>query len=481
MTIESKTWVPDLERFEGPKYRAIADALVADIHAGVLKPGDRLPPQRDLAWALKITVGTVTRAYQEAEHRGLVGGEVGRGTFVRAGANHNRGPRGQTMPMDWYGMETTSEDEDPDAPIAMQFNFPPGEVATQALSETLQALSHDPKLGLLLGYQPPTGTALQVEAAILWMAKRGVMATPEEIVISSGAHNAILASISALSRGGGRIATERLVYPGLRAIARILGLDLVPVDLDEEGLCPDSLRKVLGSGPIEAVYTVPTLQNPTNATQSEGRRRELAAVLKEFEVPVVEDDLFGLLPEDAPPPLSTFLPDQSVYITSLSKSLAPGLRVGYLRCSERLRDSIAAAIRGSTWMASPLTVEIASRWILDGTADDILIRRRAVDQARRNAAGRILEGLTFIMPPGSLHAWLQLPDPWHASQFVAAAKDRGVTLSAAHAFSIGRDRSPFAVRICLGPPRSQAKMEEGLHILRGILDEDDPFHDQAAM
>ncbi len=481
MTIKQDIWVPDLSRHAGPKYRAVADALAVDIKAGRLKPGDRLPPQRELAWSLGVTVGTITRAYQEAEQRGFVGGEVGRGTFVRPPTEHNMPRRATSVPSDWYVFDPPNIAEDSNAPISMQFNFPPGDVGVEELRHSLLTLSTDPSLNLLLGYQQPTGNQMQREAARIWFGLRGLDVPPDEVVISSGAHNGIFACLAALCRTGGRVATERLVYPGLRSIARLLGLELVPVDLDEEGLCPVSLRTVLAAGGVDAIYCVPTLQNPTNATQSEARRDALAALVREFDVPMVEDDLFGMLPTEAPSPLSARLPDHGYCVTSLSKSLSPGLRVGFVRCPAKSRDAVAAAVRATTWMASPLTTEIASRWILDGSAQAILARRRGLEAARRAVAAKIFDGLEYDMPDGSLHAWLHLPDPWHASQFVAAAKEEGVTLSAAHAFSIGRARPPFAVRVCLGPPRTEERLEQGLHILRGILDNRDPSQDSGVM
>lgn len=480
MTIKQDIWVPDLKDHPGPKYRAVADAMMADIKAGRLKPGDRLPPHRDLAWALGMTVGTITRAYQEVESFGYVAGEVGRGTFVRPPAEHNRGRHVSTLPGDWYSPKTVNAEDD-SMPISMQFNYPPGNVGSDVFRSGLLELSQDPQIERLLGYQRPTGMPLHLDAARMWLKYRGISASDDELVISSGAHNAILACLTTLCRSGGRVATESLVYPGLRAISRMLNFDLVPVELDEEGMCPNALRDVLAVGGIDAVYTVPTLQNPTNATQSEERRDALAAVLREFDMPVVEDDLFGLLPRHAPSPLSARLPTLGYYITSLSKTMAPGLRVGFVKCPVKARDQVAAAVRASTWMAVPLMVELASRWILDGTAKAVLDRRRAVDQTRRDIAQRHFQGLDYSMPDGALHVWLHLPDPWHASQFVSHAKEDGVILSAAHSFSIRRARPPFAVRICLGPPSTEARLEQGLKILRHVIDEHDPTEDGRIM
>jgi DNA-binding transcriptional MocR family regulator len=453
---------------------------MADIKAGRLKPGDRLPPHRDLAWALGMTVGTITRAYQEVESFGFVAGEVGRGTFVRPPGDHNRGRHVSTLPGDWYSAEVVNAEDDT-MPISMQFNYPPGNVGGDAFRAGLAALAQDPQIERLLGYQRPTGIPLHLDAVRTWLGYRGLTASDDELVISSGAHNGILACLTTLCRSGGRVATESLVYPGLRAISRLLNFELVPVELDEEGMCPNALRAVLAAGGIDAVYTVPTLQNPTNATQSEERRDALAAVLTEFDVPVVEDDLFGLLPSDAPSPLCTRLPQTGFYVISLSKTLAPGLRVGFVKCPVKARDQVAAAVRASTWMAVPLMVELASRWILDGTAKAILNRRRSVDELRREMAHRHFDGLDYSMPDGALHAWLHLPDPWHASQFVNHAKEEGVILSAAHSFSIGRARPPFAVRVCLGPPSTEARLEQALKILRHVIDEHDPTEDTRIM
>lgn len=485
--VKQDGWLPDLTGLGGatgslPKYKAIAAAIARDIKSGVLKPGDRLPPQRELAWGLQVTVGTVTRAYQEAEQLGLVGGEVGRGTYVRPSSEHNR-PRSVSLPSDWYAPDPMLEQEivDPNAPISMQFNFPPGAVGEAALRHTMVELSRDPSLGNLLNYHSPSEGGVQSEAGAAWFAKRGLETKPGEVTVSSGAHNAILATLAALCPTGGKVATEALVYPGLRVIARLLGLDLVPVRLDEEGLCPDALDEVLSNGGINAVYCVPTLQNPTNATMSLERRQDVARVLERHGVPLVEDDLFGLLPSDAPIPVTALIPDLGYCVTSVSKTLSPGLRIGYIRSPARARTQIAAGVRGSTWMASPLTAEIVSRWILEGRADAMLEQRRAIDDSRRQISLRELEGFDVDLPEGSLSAWLHLPDPWHASQFVNAAEREGVLLSAAHAFSIGRARPPFAVRVCLGPPRTDERLVTALGRLKHILKDVDPTQDLAVM
>lgn len=465
-------WVPDMTHARGPKYRAIADAISRDVESGLLKPGTKLPPQRELAWHLGVTVGTVTRAYQEAEGRGAVAGEVGRGTYVRATQQHNR--RADRIISDWHAMDPVPV-EDPLAPIDMHFNFPPPGRETEAARGALARLAKAPNLTALLGYRSPSETATQAEAAVDWIGRRGFTVDPEEVVVSAGAHNGILVTLSSLTKPGARVLTEALCYPGLQSIARMLGLELIPVAMDEEGLRPDSLEEALhGGAKAAAIYCVPTLQNPTNRTMSEERRREIARIARAAGVPLIEDDIFGHIPEDAPPPLCVHYPEGGFYVTSISKTLSAGFRVGFVRAPKNHRGGVASAVRASAWMASPITVALAADWILSGEADAILKARRALIAERQARVHESLAGQSYDMPEGALHCWLHLPEPWRASQFVAAAAEADVVLSAAHAFTIGRAQNPHAVRVCLGPPSTPDRAEEALHRLARILATQDP-------
>ncbi len=473
------SWTPDLTGASGPKYKAIADAIMQDVESGALKPGAKLPPQRELAWHLGVTVGTVTRGYREAELLGAVAGEVGRGTYVRATRHHNRRP--DRLLSDWHTVET-AQPEDPSAPINMHFNFPPPGREEAATRDTLRHLADSPVLAPMLAYKSPAGEPDQSTAAIKWIEKRGLNATQDQVVTTAGAHNGILVTLASLAKPGARILTESLCYPGLLSIARMLGLELIPVAMDEEGLAPDALQEALQqTAKVAAIYCVPTLQNPTNRTMSENRRIEIAAVARTAGVPLIEDDIFGMLPEEAPGALTRHYPEGGFYVTSISKTLSPGLRVGFVKSPEQHRDKVAAAVRASAWMASPLTVGIAADWIMSGEADAILAERRQLVKARHARARAALDGQTFDMPDGALHAWLHLPEPWRASQFVAAASEADVVLSAAHAFTIGRGQNPHAVRVCLGPPSSADRTEDALRRLSQILETQDPLKDVHVM
>lgn len=485
-------WTPDLSQAAGPKYAAIADRLAADVRDGRLAVGAKLPPQRDLAWRLGVTVGTVTRAYQEAERRGLVGGEVGRGTFVRP-----RAARFQAMLADggaaaatpgpgnpWAAGDPAMEDsiEGPETgPIPLQSNVPPPASEAQLFRSTLAAMAEAPGMGDLLTYHPKNATARFRRAGVDWLARREVEALEEDVALTAGAHNGLMATFATILKPGQKVLAEALAYPGVKTVAKLLDLELVPGEIDAHGLTAHAVAEGAAAGRIDAVYIVPTLQNPTNAIMPEERRVEIAAVCERYEIPLIEDDICGLFPADAPAPVARHAPKMGYLVTSLSKTLAPGLRIGFVKTPNRMRDYVAASVRASTWMASPITAEIAARWIESGGADAVLAERRAALARRRALAAEIFEGCTYTMPEGALHLWLTLPPHWRASQFVAAAAAQDVVLTAAHAFTIGDAPSPGAVRICLGGPRAEERLVEGLTRLRRILDEQDPLADAEVM
>lgn len=450
----------DLAGRSGPKYRAIADALADAIADGSLAPGDRLPTQRDLAWKLGVTVGTVSRAYAEIERRGLLSGEIGRGTFVRAG------PVAEDLPLRRF--EESAET------IDLTLNFPAPGCERSAIARTLRDMADDPALCGLLDYQPDSGLPAHRAAGAAWIERRGLTAPPHQVIVTAGAQHAILATLAALSRPGDRLLTERLSYQGIKPAAAMLGLRLDAAAMDHEGLTPDGIERAAGETGARLLYCTPTLQNPTAATMSDTRKQAIADVATRHDLTIIEDDIYGhLLDAPGPLPLAAFAPDCAIYLTSLSKAVAPGLRIGYAVAPQPLVERLGAAVRASCWMATPLAAEIATRWITDGTADEILRDHRQSSERRRRLAEAKLQGFSFVAPPGSLHVWLELPEPWRAAEFVAAAQGKGVNIAPAETFAVGRGSIPHAVRICLGTPRDEAALSRGLDILVSLLKDAD--------
>ncbi|MBC8337159.1 MAG: PLP-dependent aminotransferase family protein [Rhodospirillales bacterium] len=450
-------WTPDLSSLQGPRYLAIADALAADLSAGQLSPGDRLPTHRDLAYRLGITVGTVSRAYAEAHRRGLIEGEVGRGTYIRD--NNRTGHSFLDLPV---------SEISPDL-YDFTLNLPAKGQADQALAGTLGELSRGGNLSSLLEYQPDGGMHRHRAAGADWLAFTGLDVTPDQVTVTNGAQNGMLVSFAAVARPGDTVLTEFVSYPGIKEVAAMLNLRLVGVDMDEFGLRPDALEEACATHRPKALYCVPTLQNPTSRIMPEDRRREIVDIARKHGLTILEDDVYGLLPKDRLPPIAAIALDITIYITSLSKSIAPGLRVGYLYAPEKFIDPLGFAMRGDCRMATPLMAEIATRWIESGQAKSMsdwqcqeVVRRQAL-------AAEILKGTDFETNPNSYHIWLRLPEPWRAEEFVAQLQARKVAVLPAEAFVVGRGHPPHAVRVCIGPALNLDHLRDGLSIIAETL------------
>ncbi len=452
------TWQPDLASQSGPRYVAIADALSADIAAGSLMAGERLPTHRDLAWRLGVTVGTVSRAYAEAGRRGLVSGEVGRGTYVRT-----------VVPAVTLAMAGPAAIED--TFIDMTLNFPAAGSEAAAIGPTLQEMAADPAMAGLLRYHPNGGLAEHRATGAEWLARCGVPTTPERVLVTAGAQHGVIVVLASLTRPGDRILTEDVTYPGIQLAARLLGLHLDPLPLDEHGLQPEALEAACRRGSYRALYCIPTLQNPTTVTMPAERRQAIVDIARRHNLPVLEDDIFRRLAPEAPPPLCALAPDLVYYVTGLSKTTAPGLRVGFAAVPAIAVDRVASAIRTTCWIAPPIAVEIACRWIRDGSAERILHDLRREAAWRRERTLKALDRWDMNCAPGALHIWLHLPEPWRSTDFTAEAKRRGLGVTPAEAFSVGRRAPSHAIRACFGPLLSRPVLDKALGILAEMLED----------
>jgi DNA-binding transcriptional MocR family regulator len=449
------TWQPDLAESRGPVYRAIADALASDIRAGRLPVGTQLPTHRDLAWHLKVTVGTITRAYAEAERRGLISGEVGRGTYVRpAGLVASTLPLGEPLGDDF---------------IDLSLNRPQTGDEPALVAKGLRAIAESAELEALLQYQPHAGRTIDRRAGAKWIARGGIATTAEQVLVTQSGQHAVASVLSAVTEPGDTVAVESLTYPGVRSAANLLNLRLAPVAMDDEGMLPDAFATLCRSGNVKALYSLPTLHNPTATILSEERRRAVAETARKHDVALVEDDVYGFLLQKTPKPLPAFAPERGYYITSTSKSLAPGLRIGYVHVPQNAVERVAAALRATVYMATPLMAALATRWIQDGTAERLVQQKRAQAAERQALVRRMLAHAHLSGHPAATHLLLWLPEGWRAEAFEAAARRQGVGITAATAFWLGRNNPPNAVRLCLGTPQSIDKLRLGIERIASLL------------
>jgi len=447
-------WRPALTGRSGPRYLKIASALAEDVASGTLSPGNRLPTHRELADRLGVTVGTVSRAYAEAARRGLVTGEVGRGTFVSG------------------GVVGEAETEGPDAPIDLAQNHPPEPTAQPhraALVASLAALTGQAGFGRLLDYPAAGGNAADREAGAEWIGRAGMAAAAEQVLVCTGSQHGLTVVLATLLQPGDLLLTESLTYAGLKSVAGLLHLKVAGLPIDADGLQPDLFEDACRKRDARALYLIPTLHNPTTAVMPLERRREIAAIAERYGVAIVEDDAHGLLPETRPLPVAALAPERTYFLTSTSKTLAPGLRIAYVLSPARMVPRLTDSLRATTWAVAPLTAAVASSWITSGTADAILAARRGEARARQALAREVLAGADLDAQPEAYYLWLRLPEPWRRDSFAAVLRARGVELTPADAFAVGRGPAPHAVRLCIGAARSRDALRRGLGLVADVL------------
>jgi DNA-binding transcriptional MocR family regulator len=431
----------------GPRFLQIADALQQAVADGLLKPGDRLPPQRQLAAQLDVDLTTVTRAYDEARRRNLLEGRGARGTYVAA-------PKVELTSVLDLSMNT------PPPPEGVDFD----DLLKQGLAQVLMRADNE----LLMTYHLGGGSASDRKAGAKWIGPMFGSVDPQQVLVCPGAQAAIAALILALTEPGDVILAEPTSYPGLRSAATQFGRRIVAVGTDRHGMIPQALEEACREHKARLVYLNPTLQNPTAVTVPEKRRKELAAVAKRCDLRIIEDDPYWLLADAPPPPVATFAPERVYYIATLSKCLTPGLRVAFVLVRDALeRERFLVALRSFALMAAPLTAALATQWILDGSAETLMAGVRNEARLRHRMARDILAG-RYSGAGDGLHVWLELPGYWHSSQLARAADREGLAVTPAEAFATGAE-SVNAIRISLGSIKDRARLQTGLQRLSRLL------------
>lgn len=451
-TLRSMTiWPPDRNRLRRPAYRALAQALMQAVEAGEVKPGDRLPTHRSLAYQLGLSVQTVSRAYDELTRLDIITGEVGRGTFVRAGTVESRTP--------WQRVGAG------DGIIDCSMLTPVrGDIHSERMRAALAALAADLPPATLFSFRPRAALDRHRKVALKWLSRCGVAARPESVIPTNGNTPAVTVALMTAAKPGECVVTEELGHHTAPPLARYLGLRLVGLEVDGEGLLPDAFARACASGSVRAAYLVPNGLNPMAQVMGSERRQAIVDIARRHGVLIIENDAGGPLAPGRPKPFAALAPERVFYFTGFSKCLMPGLRFGYLVVPETFVSAALNRHLVTNWMATPMMAEIATRWVEDGTAEALLDWQRAALGTRNRLAARLLAGQPFSASPNGLHVWLTLPGQWSEDAFVAHARHHGVAVASGAAFAIGERPRHRGVRICLGAPS-----EEGLERAIGIL------------
>lgn len=352
----------------------------------------------------------------------------------------------------------------------LRLNVPPQPVAAELemrLASAVASLQRRGRTLDLLNYGNTVGTDQDRQAGALWLRPRLGSVPADDVLVCAGGASLLVALLTTLTEPGDAIVTEAIGYPGIRAVSRHFGRSLVGVAIDTEGIIPSALAETCERLRPKVLYCTPTIQNPTTATMSKRRRAEIATVARQFDLLIFEDDAYGLLPADGPPPLATFAPERTFYLASLSKCISPGLRVAYTVVPDAFKAQVTEGVRVVTLLAPQLMVAIASQWITDGSAAEILKAIRSECIARQTIAREILDPESFAANPEGPHLWLSLTGVPDITEFGAylrangvAAKGDGFAVDGVH---------PDAIRVALGAQPNREQLVTSLQFLKKTL------------
>lgn len=440
------------------KYKALVQSITQDIERGLLKDGARLPPQRELSQALGISVQTVTNAYKDLERHGVIRCEVGRGSFVS---------RRMTEQMSSFMLDR-SEQSLVDFSIARITHTPAHDEAWQ---KVCAELAQEPRQPWMRECRPISGFEYHRTAGVHWLETLGMQTSADRLLVTNGAAHGIFLALAALVSPGDVVLTENLSDHGVIGSAQVLGFNLRGLDIDEYGIQPDHFEDLCANERITALVCTPNLNNPTVALMPDSRRRAIAKIAQRHGVHVIEDDVYGPLLAQRPPPISSYLPELSFYCTSFTKSVLTGLRTGYLSVPRRLALRVDSLLRVSTWMATPLLAEVATRWIGDGTAQRLIELQRQCLQRRHAMVSASLGAYLRGQHPNALSCWLSIPEHWRLDALVRELRQRNIAVTLPDPFMVRGTARPEAFRICLGADASDAQVQAAVAHIAAVFDQ----------
>ncbi len=447
-------WPPDPDTLKRPAYRSLIQATETAIQNGILKPGDRLPTQRQLAFDLNLSVQTVSRAYDKLIEAGKIVGQVGRGTFVR------ESPADVTMP---FVNRKASR-----ALLDMSILKPVIDHAHEkALQAVLRSIATSLPRSVISGFRPPPRFDVETMPVRRWLGLCGLDLPDATVIPTNGSTSAMTAALMTAAQPGDLVVTENIGHHTLRPLTRFLGLRLQGVTVDDGGICPRALEDICQREGVKVLCIMPGGLNPLAFNMTGTRREEIVEIARRYDLQIIENHACGPLQDAPPPPVAALAPERTLFFTSLTKCLMPGLRVGYLVVPDHLGAAATSRHLVTNWMATSLMTEIADRWFEDGTAEDLLHRQRLALGDRQGYALQILDGLEYRTSPNGLHVWICCRDAHEERALVEAARRDGVAVAPASSFSIGPHHLHTGIRVALGG-QSFPDFARGLQIVKRV-------------
>ncbi|MFL1404529.1 PLP-dependent aminotransferase family protein [Marinobacter sp. M1N3S26] len=417
------------------RYKQVVDTFVTRIRSGELRPGDRLPTHRQLASEHRLALATASRVYAELEAMGLVSGETGRGTFVRE----------ISLPPG-LGVDQQAAANDI---VDLNFNYPSLPEQAELLRTALRQLSTSGDLDAFLRYQPHAGRMHEREIVAAHLIDRGLHVDPCNLLLVDGAQHGLTTTMMSLLKTGDVVATDALTYPGMKVLADSLGLELAAVPTLGSGPDLEALERLCQRRRVQAIYTQPTVHNPLGWVMDIEQRNALVELARRHNLILIEDAPYAFLEPHSPPPIAALAPERTVYVSGFSKSVATGLRVGFVTAPGEWIPRIERAIRATTWNTPGVMTAIACGWVEDGTVNRLEAAKRKDAAARQVVALETLQGMDVISHPASYFLWLPLLEEVRADRVVRELLDHGILVSTAAPFATSA-QPPQAIRIALG-------------------------------
>lgn len=444
------SWKPQRSDMEKPYYISLAARLERDILEGRLPENTKLPPQRELADYLDLNLSTITRAYKLCELKGLLYAVTGKGTFVSPGIS---------------ARDTFLDKKGSVIEMGM---IKPFYECNQSIADAARQVLNDPKCAGLFEYSDPLGTKRQIDAALKWFRRLGIDADRKNILLSAGAQNALAIILISLFRAGDKIAVDTFTYTNFKGLANFLQIQLIAVDTDESGMSPGCLAQLCKNTEIKGIYLMPTCSNPTSIFMPAQRRQEIAKVAGRFGLLVIEDDIYSFL---APRDVNSFfaiLPQQTVHVCSVSKSLCAGLRVALLAFPDKYRETLVTGMLHINLKTVSLNGEIFAQLVESGRAWDIIQAKSALAQ-RRDAIFKSVFAVPAADDIARFFYWLSLPGHLTSEEAELLALQKGIHILGSHRFAMQNEQKSSHIRVSVTSPDTEEELRRGLLLLKEIF------------
>ncbi|MBQ8604303.1 MAG: PLP-dependent aminotransferase family protein [Oscillospiraceae bacterium] len=443
------SWKPERSQLKSPLYISLADLMEKDILSGTLAAGTKLPPQRELADYLDVSLNTITRAYTLCEKKGLLFAVTGKGTFVNGAINTRK----------------TIVEPETNTAINISSTISPMP-NTERLCDIIKSVISDSMFEKSIQYSTPIGTEYQQKAAEKWLNIFGFDKC-NNVLITEGSQNSLTLILTSLFESGDKIVVDQYTYPNFLSLANLLHITLVPVSGDEKGMDPAELAKILNTNSVKGIYLSPTCSNPQAICMPENRRKEIAHLIERHNLILIEDDCYAFIAENKPQPVSLMTGNNYIYLTELNKAISPAVNMGIICCSDRFLPRLQQANYSCNLVVNWFAAQVGALAINQDIYADTIDEHRRRIQNRNMIYGRYFE-ITNI---NSYYQWLPLPSGISSTVFESVAMKAGVKVYGSERFLTGDAGGRYYLRISPTGPRTVSQLETALRIIRKIIDD----------